>query len=306
MSNYDIIKTLNLSKEQRKRFNKALSESGSGSGNGSGNVSNNDEYDIYLQVTNPLLVDYYVNGIYVNENPNFDIDLVNKDDCAIQLNQNFKKGDILNIYINDVYIKKLACYEINLMGINLLMGVDYEDDKFNGINVFNKIQPMFKNGFESSNPGNIDYITSNMVMTHVNMMGETFTAITLMYVLNLNYDVGTNYGFENVYQIIRKLQDNSLCSIDSLVPITIHSTGGTFRKGASAIDSTNSNIIYIDTSYEEPNYKFYAYGRYSLESNGVLRKIDFKSYNINKKYFDNLESRIVALEEALASNNPTE
>lgn len=305
MSNYNIIKTLNLSKEQRKRFNKALSESGSGSGNGSGNASN-DEYDIYLQVTNPLLVDYYVNGIYVNENPNFDIDLVNKDDCMIQLDQNFKKGDILNIYINDVYIKKLACYEINLMGISLLMGFDYEDDKFNAINIYNKNQPIFKNGFDSVNPQTIDYITPNIAMIYGNLMGEKLSVITLTYVLNLNYGVGTDYGFENVYQIIRKLQDDSLCSIDSLVPIIIGSSGGTFRKGASTIDSTNSNIIYIDTFYEEPNYKFYAYGRYSLESNGVLRKIDFKSYNINKKYFDNLESRIVALEEALVSNNPTE
>lgn len=104
MNNYNKTKTLNLSKEQKKRFNKIINEGG-------GSNSSISEYDVYLEVEEEIAskLKAWNSDIFINSENGLreraDGFLLPKNmlDGLPQLNN----GDIICIYINDERFLKL-------------------------------------------------------------------------------------------------------------------------------------------------------------------------------------------------------
>lgn len=269
MSNYDIIKTLNLSKQQKKRFNKALNEGG-----GSGSVSDN-EYDIYLEIEDEQLAQTLLDkNIYIN---NF-YDNLPITQFDINLEYTFKQNDIVNIYLNNIYYSRGIVIDAvdgflilkDHPNIKSFMYTnEFQHDIFVGEQSLNNIGK-YLIGICIYNTLYIDIIHKiNLYLKYKNLTDQekqyNRNAFNIIKSTGMSY----MYIYTNNFQIN---YDGSFKEINSLIPVAV-----------DIVESTNE--YYISFINKDLKHK------YTLHEDGSITYDDTISYKI-----DDIINRIKTLE----------
>lgn len=324
-----LIKRNNFSPEDRKILNKIdrhikeleeKVEQGGGGGNNTA-PSTSNEHDIHLETDNKYIIGYYIDGVYPNMHPEFSLDDFNKSsdfDLAVELNEKYEEGDRINIYLNNTFIYSFIIRKISYGGMDMLMSfeqaLDYDSfiEKFYGGGYVGSMDGSYNftnSGFSFASTYDFVNIVNPIQYMSMDYGGQQMSVIQLTTPLYLEATTGSTPGNRNLYNIIKKINKKNLLIYSQLF-YEKHSTGGSFRSDYRncKITAINENLIEISITYEDRLVDYFLYLKYSLSPEGYSYEFERKEYYINKTFYDNLEARLSAIEQALniAQNEATE
>ena len=246
----NLIKRNNFSPEDRKILNKIdrhikeLEEKVAQGGGGGNNtaLSTSNEHDIYLETDNKYVIGYFIDGIYPNKHPEFNLDDFNSTSDAalqIQLDKLYTEKDILNIYLNNVLIDKLMIYKDNTSGIDqyISVSIDVPYEKF--ITKYYGSLSLLYSG--TSNPygfnAGMDFIgyasvykkhVGYMAYNHPNAGIISMIALDTPFYFSDKHIAGSEQtGRNNLYNLIKKINKTAF-NIEG--PITYYNEGTSRRQ----------------------------------------------------------------------------